>query len=190
MGNWDDSEVEKRQALTRRRFLLGMGVLAGAAVASPKLVFGAVHRPVILRLENLHTGEKLAATYREGGRLLPDAMAEINEVLRDHRTGEVTGMDPALLDYLSEVARVTGSDGRFQVISGYRSPATNAMLRSRGNGVAKRSLHMDGRAIDVRLDGVPLKRLRSAAMSVRRGGVGYYPRSNFVHLDTGAFRSW
>lgn len=143
-----------------------------------------------LAFSHNHTGERLKTVYFEGGEYLPDALAEINHLLRDFRTGEVWEMDVGLLDTLADLRSLTGSTAEFQIISGYRSPQTNAMLRSASSGVAKRSLHMQGRAIDVRLSGYDTAKLRKAAMSLRRGGVGYYARSDFLHVDTGRVRSW
>jgi uncharacterized protein YcbK (DUF882 family) len=143
-----------------------------------------------LRFENLHTGERLAVEYCAAGQYLDDALAEINHLLRDFRTGDVGRIDPALLDLLHVLQQRTGSREAFQVISGYRSPATNATLHRRSSGVAEHSLHMEGRAIDIRLAGVRLPDLRDAALSLQRGGVGFYPASNFVHVDTGRVRAW
>jgi len=143
-----------------------------------------------LRFENLHTDERLAVQYSAAGQYLEDALAEINRVLRDFRTGDVGAIDPALLDLLHGLQQRTGSRQAFQVISGYRSPATNATLHRRSSGVAEHSLHMQGRAIDIRLAGVRLPDLRDAALSLQLGGVGFYPASNFVHVDTGRVRAW
>ncbi len=143
-----------------------------------------------LRLRHLHTGEQLSLEYFSGGRYLPQALDAANHLLRDFRSGEVAPMDPALFDLLHELAALTGTRRPFEVISAYRSPATNAALRARSHGVAGGSLHMQGKAIDVRLADVPLAALRDAALSLRRGGVGYYPASRFVHVDTGRVRRW
>lgn len=143
-----------------------------------------------LQLRHLHTGERLAVEYARGGRYLPEALAAIDHVLRDFRTRDVHPIDPALLDQLHALSLTTGTRQPFEVISGYRSPVTNTELRSRSQGVASSSLHMSGRAIDVRLADVPLATLRDAAYALRRGGVGYYPASNFVHIDTGRVRRW
>lgn len=137
-----------------------------------------------------HTGERLAIDYFGGGEYVPEALATVNHFLRDFRTGDVHPIDPGLLDLLHSLTSLTGSERPFQVISGYRSPATNEMLRHRSEGVAAGSLHMRGQAIDIRLADVPLVTLRSAALEVGRGGVGYYPASDFVHVDTGRVRTW
>ena len=137
-----------------------------------------------------HTGERLAIEYFAGNAYLPDALATVNHFLRDFRTEEVHEIDSGLLDLLHSLATVTETSRPFQVISGYRSPATNEMLRHHSEGVAAGSLHMVGQAIDIRLADVPLTTLRQAALGIRRGGVGYYPASDFVHVDTGRLRTW
>jgi uncharacterized protein YcbK (DUF882 family) len=143
-----------------------------------------------LALLHTHTHEKIDLVYATDERFDPAALGSLNRFLRDHYSGEVGVIDPRVFDLLHRVQQVLGSAGAFAVISGYRCPATNAQLRATGGGVATRSLHMDGRAIDVRLPGVPLADLRDAALSLRAGGVGFYPREQFVHLDTGRLRSW
>lgn len=143
-----------------------------------------------LSFRHTHTDETLQVVYRSGGRYLPSAMAEVNHLLRDFRSGEVCPIDPALLDILHALGGACGGQ-TFEIISGYRSPATNSMLqKTGGGGVAKRSLHMEGRAIDVRMPGVHTARLRDAALALGLGGVGYYPREDFLHLDTGRVRTW
>jgi len=143
-----------------------------------------------LRLYNLHTGETLTTTYWLHGEYIDPALDSVNHLLRDHRTDEVTQMDPRLLDQLCLLQQKVAHTGAFHIISGYRSPRTNASLRRHDTGVAKHSLHTQGRAIDLRLPGVELKHLRQAALSMRAGGVGYYAQSNFIHLDTGRRRFW
>jgi uncharacterized protein YcbK (DUF882 family) len=143
-----------------------------------------------IALLNLHTEERLEIEYFRDGLYLPDAMSAIEVLLRDFRNGERHAMDPGLMDYLVDVAHSVGVDPTFSVISGYRSPQTNARLREQGTGVAQHSLHMEGRAIDVRLPGVDCASLAAHAEDLKRGGVGYYRASDFVHLDTGAFRTW
>lgn len=143
-----------------------------------------------LSVYNIHTTESLKVTYREEGALVTGALDEINHMLRDFRTGECIPIDVDLLDTLTLLYDHFGRRGHYELISGYRSPRTNAALRHVTTGVAKNSLHMDGRAADVRLVGTPTDKLRDAALALARGGVGYYPDSNFVHVDTGAVRSW
>jgi uncharacterized protein YcbK (DUF882 family) len=175
------------EATTRRRFLCGTVGLAGLLLV-PRSSHAAL-RPRALAFSQLHTGETLQVVYAEQGRYVPEALEHLDHLLRDHRTGEVHPIDPALFDLLYDVRESTG--GRvFEVISGYRSPATNEMLRERSGGIAQKSLHLEGRAIDVRLRGVETRWLRRAALALRRGGVGYYPGPDFVHLDTGRVRFW
>ena len=143
-----------------------------------------------LYFRHVHTGESLAITYWSGDAYRQEALRRIDHLLRDFRTDEVHPVDPGLLDILHEVATRAGHDPAFEVISGYRSPATNSMLCNQSTGVARKSLHVQGRAIDVRLDGVASERLRDIALDMKKGGVGYYRKSDFVHLDTGRFRTW
>jgi uncharacterized protein YcbK (DUF882 family) len=143
-----------------------------------------------LAFYNTHTGERIAACYFKKGAYCPDAMRRINHILRDHRTGDIEAIDPRLMDLLFSVNQQLGSGSPFHIVSGYRSPETNALLLKNSSGVAKRSYHMLGRAIDIRLPGCPTRQLRQVCLQFKRGGVGYYPRSDFVHLDTGAFRTW
>ena len=144
----------------------------------------------LLSFVNTHTGDTFADAYWENGNYVPDAMAAINHVMRDHRSGETHAIDPRLLDQLSRLRGVVGTSQPYQIISGYRSPATNAMLHDNSSGVASHSLHMEGRAIDIRVGGVDLARLRDAALGMQAGGVGYYQASDFVHVDTGRVRRW
>lgn len=179
--------------LSRRRFLhaaLAAPVLASAAPLYAAPHYTAAFAPRELHFLHTHTGEKLAVEYCSGTGYLPDALATVNQFLRDFRTGEVHDIDPSLLDLLHRVRSLTESTRPFEVISGYRSPVTNATLRQRSEGVAAHSLHMVGQAIDIRLNDVPLKTLREAALSIKGGGVGYYAASNFVHVDTGRVRFW
>ena len=143
-----------------------------------------------LQFVHTHTGERLAVEYFGGGTYLQDALAAINHLLRDFRTEDVHTIDPGLLDLLHNLTSLTGTARPFQIISGYRSPTTNEMLRQHTDGVAAGSLHLCGQAIDVRLADVPLAKLRDAALAVRGGGVGYYPGQDFVHVDTGRVRAW
>lgn len=143
-----------------------------------------------LAFANLHTGESLETAYWEGGAYLHDALAAVNHLLRDFRTGEVHVIDPSLLDLLVSLSGQTGVPAPYEVISGYRSPATNAMLHAESGQVASKSLHMEGKAIDIRVAGMDLDYLHGAALSLGAGGVGYYPASGFVHVDVGRARSW
>lgn len=150
----------------------------------------AAVEPRSVSLHNLHTGESLDAVYWDQGRYVPDALAAVNRVLRDFRTGDEHLMDPRLIDLLTAVHAKVEASRPFQVISGYRSPKTNAMLHERSPGVASQSLHMQGMAIDVRVEGVQLTHLHKAAIDLGRGGVGLYPVSDFVHMDVGRVRRW
>jgi uncharacterized protein YcbK (DUF882 family) len=170
-----------------RRCFLATG-LAVPALALPGLAAAATERR--LRFHHTHTNEKLDIVFRDAAGHRPEALAQINQLLRDHRSGEVMTMDSGMLDILSELYEGHGSTGRFEVISGYRSPATNEMLRGRSNGVAKKSMHMQGRAIDIRLTDVPTSQLRDSALELAGGGVGYYAKSDFIHVDTGRVRRW
>lgn len=142
-----------------------------------------------LSFEHLHTGERLSITYAENGRYVPDALHEINFLLRDFRAHEVKSIDPQLLDALCDVHTMLGTQAPFQVISGYRSPVTNAGLREHSHNVAQNSFHIKGKAIDVCVEGRTPKQIRNAALTLNRGGVGYYPEG-FVHIDTGPIRQW
>jgi uncharacterized protein YcbK (DUF882 family) len=174
----------------RRRFLRR----AAFAVALPTVALTARAGPGgdrALSLVHTHTLERLRLVYAIDGRYVIEALGSLDHFLRDHYTGDVGRVHPPLFDLLHRVQGLLGHRDAVEVISGYRSPATNARLRrTGGGGVASRSLHMDGRAIDVRLRGVPLAELRDAALSLQAGGVGYYPREGFVHLDTGRVRRW
>lgn len=178
----------------RRRFLKwGGGIIAGLALA-PNLASASILRSPsavrTLNLYNLHTGEEIETVFWEHDRFVPDALADINYVLRDHRTDEIAPIDRDLLTLLYDLRGKVCTRKPFQVISGYRSPATNAMLRKHSRGVAKHSLHMQGKAIDIRVPGCDLLHLHRAAIELHRGGVGLYRRSNFIHVDVGRVRTW
>jgi uncharacterized protein YcbK (DUF882 family) len=180
-------------SMSRRRMLLG-GLVAGVSAAGLLRVNASraadAPTPKRIALRNLHTPEQLDVEYSRDGAYLPEALDAIEGLLRDYRTGERHAIDPHLMDYLYDVAAHAGVAPVFRVISGYRSPQTNERLRESGHGVAQRSLHMQGRAIDVRLAGVDCADLSARALDLKRGGVGYYRSSDFVHLDTGPFRTW
>ncbi|WP_137891770.1 DUF882 domain-containing protein [Ramlibacter sp. 2FC] len=165
--------------------------LAGSALPLALPALAARPDARSLSLSHAHTGERLSLVYALGDDYLPESLGRLNRFLRDHYSGEVGTIDPQLFDLLHCVKQTLGGEPWFQVISGYRCPATNSRLRStRGGGVAQRSLHMDGKAIDIRITDLPLAELRDAALSLRGGGVGFYAREQFVHLDTGRLRSW
>ena len=173
----------------RRQLLRSCGALL-VALLPARALWAQAPTTRSLSLVHTHTGERLASVYFRDGAYLPAELARINYLLRDFRTGEVKAIDPAVLDILADVHTLAAAGGAFEVICGYRSPQTNAMLHARSSGVAERSLHMEGRAIDVRLPGVPTARLRDLALHMGRGGVGYYAASDFVHLDNGRVRHW
>ena len=176
--------------LNRRRFLGIAGAAALSGMAAPALAAPFAPRPRLLAFDNLHTGEKLKTVYWADGEYLPEAMRHIDWLLRDFRTEQIHSIDPRLLDLLADLHVRLDSRQPFEVISGYRSPETNAMLASLTDGVAQNSLHMQGMAIDIRVPGRHLRYVRTAALALRRGGVGYYPSSDFVHVDTGRVRTW
>lgn len=164
-----------------------------AALALTPLAAEAAPRPPGARtiaILNPHTGEAVKTTYWVKGRYVPDELAAVNHVLRDHWTNEVAAIDPRLLDVLYELQNRIETRGAFHAMSAYRSRVTNDMLRRNGERAAKHSLHMEGKAVDVRMPGRDVKYLHRAAMRLKAGGVGYYPRSNFVHLDVGPVRHW
>lgn len=175
---------------TRRQLLQvacagGLGMVGGVAVGETP----AAERS--LELFNTHTGETVRVAYRRGAQYLAPALDKLHHVLRDHRNGAVHAIDVQLYDQLHDLAVAAQREPRYEIISGYRSPESNAKMAARpGSGVAKGSLHVQGRAIDVRLRGCNCSQLRDLALAAERGGVGYYHRSNFVHLDTGRFRAW
>ena len=187
------SDTDNSNILSRRGFLKLAAYGSLAAVGTPKIVqaaFSGFTAHKTLALEHHHTGETLKLTYFEQGRYIAGALDEISYFLRDYHNDAVHSVDTALLDQLHDVKLLLGVNKPFHIVSGYRSPGTNASLRRHHRGVAKHSLHMEGRAVDIRMEGVSAKAIRTAALSLNRGGVGYYPSSNFVHLDTGELRTW
>ncbi len=175
-------------AASRRSFLAGAAAFSSAALV-PGLAAAATDTRS-LSFRSLHTGEEVSATYLRNGAVEAEGLQRLNHVLRDWRSGEVWEMDRGLLDLLHALRRKMDSDAPFELISGYRSPKTNAGLAAKSNGVAKRSLHMRGMAVDVRLPERDLKALHQAALELKGGGVGLYTKSGFVHLDTGRVRRW
>jgi uncharacterized protein YcbK (DUF882 family) len=191
---------EKQGKILPRRAFLGIGAAAAAAALVPsraqaatRAATGAKAPERVLSFFNTHTGERLKAAYCTGGAYQPDALRDLNYILRDFRANEIKPIDPRVFDLLSELGGTLETDQPFHIISGYRSPQTNAMLRERGGnatGVASHSLHMVGQAIDIRVPGVQLENLRNAAKSLKIGGVGFYPDLYFVHVDVGRVRYW
>jgi uncharacterized protein YcbK (DUF882 family) len=189
-NNLENRDASEFPLLSRRRFLIYSSAAAASLLANP--LFAATKQPPerSLSLRNLHTGEKITTTYWADGEYLTDGLDEIDYLLRDHRAEEQHRIDPQLLDLLYSLNCSVGTCKPYHVISGYRSPKTNKQLRGKSGGVAKRSLHMQGKAIDIRIPGYNLAQLRRAALSLKAGGVGYYPKSNFIHVDTGRVRYW
>jgi uncharacterized protein YcbK (DUF882 family) len=197
---FDDLKFDPREAVGstfERRDILRMGLGAFLAASIPLLSAKKAYAAMgsgawNVRLRHAHTGETFAGTYRVGDQYLPNVFQRVNHFLRDFRSNEVFPMDPHVLDIVSIIQSRTG--GRpIDVLSGYRCPKTNALLREGGGkrtGVAKNSFHMYGQAMDIRIDGYSTSRLRDAAMKLHAGGVGYYRRSDFVHVDTGTVRHW
>jgi uncharacterized protein YcbK (DUF882 family) len=174
-----------------RRIFLGAALAAASAPAVARSQRRQLDQPRVLSFHHLHTDERLTLTYRQGDHYQRSSLMRLNQFFRDFRTGEVTTIDPKLYDLLFDVKQALGhEDAVFEIVSGYRSPKTNAMLRRTSSGVAKRSLHMSGKALDVRLGDLPTHHIRDIAVRLSRGGVGYYSRSDFVHLDTGNVRQW
>ena len=168
---------------------VGFGLTAGASRAV-RAEEASGSRKCSLELKNLHTGEVLQVSFERDAGPDPATVAKLQHLLRDYRVDEEHVMDPALYGLLCDLAQAAGYPARYEVISGYRSPRTNKKLHDTGHHVAEHSQHMEGRAIDVRLVGCDLARLRDVALNAKRGGVGYYPDSNFVHVDTGRVRTW
>ena len=188
----DISEIEKH-IISRRKFLkIGAMTFVTSCCSLPALalpnnfLFPDRH----LSFYNTHTGEELDVDYCLKGRYCPETLTAVNHILRDHRTDEITRIDVRLLDQLFSISKALDNHAPFHIISGYRSPATNAMLHRNSSGVAKNSFHVKGRAIDIRLPGLRLSKLKKTAVKMKSGGVGYYPKSAFIHLDTGPVRYW
>jgi uncharacterized protein YcbK (DUF882 family) len=179
--------------LLRRDFLkLGVGV-TGALLSpiSALAAFDSRSKPFKnLAFYNTHTHERLHVCFYRNGKYDPGALKKINYILRDHRIGKIKAIDTQLLDLLHVISIETKAQKPFHVISGYRSPATNRKLRKLSTGVASKSLHMQGKAIDIRIPGLNTQRLRKVAVKMKGGGVGYYPKSDFVHVDVGRVRYW
>jgi uncharacterized protein YcbK (DUF882 family) len=175
---------------SRRGFLRSLGALSAASLIAPGRLLAGTREERILSFIHTHTSEKLTVPYFADGTYLAEGLQRLHHFLRDFRTGDEHPMDPRLFDILNDLRLATRAKQPFQVISGYRSPATNSALRQPGSGVAEHSMHLEGRAIDIRLADVPSAVLRDAALELRRGGVGYYRTSDFVHVDTGRVRRW
>lgn len=183
--------ADHHNGVSRRSFLgLGLGVAAAGLISSPLEAAVRALPERGLNMYNTHTGEFLKIVYWADGHYLPKSLIQVNRFLRDHRSGDVHPMDPRLLDVMVSVHRKFGAKGPIHIISGYRSPHSNAMLASYSDGVAHNSLHVAGKACDIRIPGQSVKTVGRAAKSLRAGGVGTYPSSDFVHVDTGRVRYW
>jgi uncharacterized protein YcbK (DUF882 family) len=178
------------RATSRRHFLRQAAALGATALLPAGVVLARTVQRRTLSFVHTHTGERLSSVYFDDGRYVAGELTRINHLLRDFRTGDVHIIDPPVLDILADLRVLADRDEAFEVISGYRSVQTNAELHRHSNGVAEHSLHIEGRAIDVRLPGVPTARLRDLALGMGRGGVGFYRDSDFVHLDNGRIRHW
>ncbi len=188
-------DASDEQLKVQRRDFMKMGLVGAVGAMAPfvktRSVLAANNNSTWkIAFRHAHTGESFSGVYRVGDKYLPEAFERINYVLRDFRTEEVFPMDPHVVDILSIIHRKSGARVPFQALSGYRSPKTNAMLGKKTRGVASNSFHMYGQAIDIRIPEFSSRKLRNAAKSLEAGGVGYYPRSNFVHVDTGNVRTW
>ena len=196
MSDSDKSPSDPSRRTMLGRLALGSAVAVAAnlnPIAMKSALAGNPLKPEPARslsLRNVHTLEELDITYWENGEYIDDAVLQLSHLMRDHRENETLLMDPALLDTLWNVRQQIDPAMRFDVISGYRTPKTNAMLRQNSTNVAKFSYHMVGKAVDISTHQAPISALRDAGLAARRGGVGYYPRSRFVHLDTGPVRTW
>lgn len=179
---------------TSRRTFLKIGASAALTALFTRPALASItpdeHPPHSLSLFNIHTGEAIRTCYRDNGKLIDGAITRINYILRDYRTGEIKPIDPNLLDLLYRIVSKVNPRAPVSIISGYRSPRTNAILRKITKGVALKSLHMEGRAIDIRIPGYKTSAIRNLAIRQKSGGVGYYPESDFIHLDTGPVKVW
>lgn len=179
-------------SVNRRDFLRLLGVGAAGLLVAPSIGMASTRKPErVLSFYNLHTGEKMKSTYWVNGHYIPSELAKLNHLLRDHREDTQTRMDVHLFDALYKLQQKLGVLKReIHVISAYRSPKTNAMLHEASSGVAKKSMHVEGKAIDIRMPGVDLRHVYNGAKSLKAGGVGYYAQNDFVHVDTGKVRYW
>jgi len=186
------SQLNSNNVFHPSKRLFMQGALGAVVTVNSSALFASIPptQEKCIEIRNLHTGESIKTTFWANGEYLNDELQTMNKVLRDHRSNDVHPMDPALFDLLHALQQSVGVSGAFQIISGYRSEETNQMLRNNSTKVARRSLHMRGKAVDIRLPGCDLERLQASALALKAGGVGYYPRSNFIHVDTGRVRFW
>lgn len=181
---------DPKPTVSRRRFMWQASCVCTVAVSAARPAVASMSEVRSIDLLHTHTGERLSTDYWKAGQYVPESLDRVNHLLRDFRTNDLHVIDPTLLDILYQLQLMADRSGPFQVISGYRSPATNEMLRSRSDGVAQHSMHLVGRAIDIRLPGFSTRRLGEHARTLARGGVGFYAASDFVHVDTGRVRFW
>jgi len=179
------------ELMNNRRSFLRKSVAVASALSMPALARAAVAAPHerSLRFYNTHTGETLRTLFWAEGQFIPEALQDINKLLRDHRSNTIATIDPALMLLVNKVSAQFGANNVIHIISGYRSPETNEKPAASG-GVAKHSMHLEGKAIDLRIPGVDLRNVHKAALALKSGGVGYYQDSQFVHMDTGRVRHW
>jgi uncharacterized protein YcbK (DUF882 family) len=178
--------------MNRRIFLHSAAAITGSAIAPTAFAnkISGFEVDKELHLYNIHTGEFVKTTFYNEGQYNQQGLNQLDHLLRDHRSGESTLISRTLLDDIPTVQQLFKPNQAIEIISGYRSPKTNEKLRAMGHGVAKRSLHMQGKAIDIRIPGINLRQVRKAALALKSGGVGYYPKSGFIHLDVGRVRQW
>lgn len=189
LSSYDIDTLLSRRSVLKGGLTLSLSALISTTIAKPALAM-AGDGMYKISLRNQRSGDTFSGVYRIGNKYLPDAFERINYVMRDVRADEIFPIDPRVIDIVSLVHQNLGTNETFELLSGYRSPHTNKTLRESGSGVAKNSLHMSGQAIDVRLAEINSSVIRKTAVDLAAGGVGYYPRSGFVHLDSGAFRTW
>ena len=176
--------------MKRISYLQNFAICCFVLILSHLTVWGQSESERTLSFYNTHTHERLTVTYKNGDTYIPEALRKISNILRDHRTGDIHPIDPELMDFLYDLLTAVNNHGEVHIISGYRSPKTNKKLRNRSKGVAAGSLHMQGKALDFRLPGTDTTVLRDTARAMKRGGVGYYRKSDFVQIDTGRVRIW
>lgn len=178
--------------MNRRIFLRSAAAITGSSIVPTAFanLTSATEVEKELHLYNIHTGEFVKTTFQQAGQYDQQGLDQLDHLLRDHRSGESTLISRTLLDDIHTLQQLFKPNQAIEIISGYRSPKTNERLRAMGHGVAKRSLHMQGKAIDIRIPGINLRQVRKAALALKSGGVGYYPKSGFIHLDVGRVRQW
>lgn len=180
-----------RRSFLKISLLTTLALSVGDTATAARHILGERKQPGRLRLRNTHTGERLSVTFRDRyGNYDQDSLDELNWLLRCHYSNKIHPIDIRTLEFLNSLHNKIRGEHEIQVVSGYRSPEYNALLRRTSSGVAKRSLHLEGKALDIRISGVRLSTLRKTAVGLRMGGVGYYPKSGFLHIDSGSFRTW